>query len=94
MQAMAEQIARDLPYPPATVHVSPDGRGLTGLESWFWVAGYSGPVTDVVDELGLRVEVEAVPAAVRWDRTIARVSKDSSTSTWKPWWRTIPRSCK
>ena len=49
------------------MHVSPDGRGLTGLESWFWVSGYSGPVRDVVDELGLRVEVEAVPAAVRWD---------------------------
>ncbi len=67
VQAIAEQIARDLPYPATTVHVSPDGRGLTGLESWFWVSGYSGPVRDVVDELGLRVEVEAVPAAVRWD---------------------------
>lgn len=67
VQAIAEQIARDLPYPPTTVHVNPDGRGLTGLESWFWVSGYSGPVDDVVNELGLQVEVQAIPAAVRWD---------------------------
>ena len=26
----------------ATIHISPDGRGLTGLESWFWVTGYTG----------------------------------------------------
>jgi hypothetical protein len=67
VRAIAEQVARDLPYPPASVHVSPDGRGLTGLESWFWVSGYSGPVDDVVSQFGLRVEVEAVPTAVQWD---------------------------
>lgn len=67
VRAIAEQLARDLPYPPAAVHVSPDGRGLTGLESWFWVSGYSGPVDDVVSQFGLQVEVEAVPTAVQWD---------------------------
>jgi hypothetical protein len=65
--AIAQQLARDLPYPPATVHASPDGRGLTGMESWFWVEGYSGPVRDAVDSFGIRVEVEATPADVRWD---------------------------
>ncbi|MGZ4803340.1 MAG: hypothetical protein ACXV9P_12100 [Acidimicrobiia bacterium] len=65
--AIAEQLVRDLPYPAATVGVSPEGRGLTGLESWFWVNGYSGPLHDAVTGLGLRVEVEAVPGAVRWD---------------------------
>jgi len=64
--AIAEQLARDLPYPAATIGVSPEGRGLTGLESWFWVSGYSGPVRDAVDGLGYRVEVEAVPASVAW----------------------------
>jgi hypothetical protein len=65
--AIAQEIARDLPYPPTAVHVSPDGRGLTGLQSWFWVSGYAGPVHDIVNELGMQVEVEAAPAAVRWD---------------------------
>jgi hypothetical protein len=67
VRAIAEQLVRDLPYPEATVSVSPDGRGLTGLESWFWVTGYAGPLRDAVDGFGMRVEVEAVPAAVRWD---------------------------
>jgi hypothetical protein len=67
VRAIAEQLVRDLPYPAATVRASPEGRGLTGLESWFWVEGYSGPLRDAVDELGFRVEVEAVPATVSWD---------------------------
>jgi hypothetical protein len=67
VRAIAEQLARDLPYPAATVRVSPEGRGLTGLESWFWVEGYAAPLHDAVDELGFRVEVEAVPASVQWD---------------------------
>jgi hypothetical protein len=66
VRAIAEQLARDLPYPAVSVGISPDGRGLTGLESWFWVSGYSGPVRDAFDGLGVRVEVEAVPASVRW----------------------------
>ncbi len=65
---LAERLVRDLPYPPAAVGVSPAGRGLTGLESWFWVEGYSGaPIVDSVTELGMTVEVEAVPASVSWD---------------------------
>ncbi len=63
---IAQELVRDLPYPAVTVGVSPDGRGLTGLESWFWVSGYSGPVEDAVDSFGYHVEVQAWPAAVRW----------------------------
>jgi hypothetical protein len=66
-RAIAERLARDLPYPAATVHANPDGRGLTGLESWFWVAGYAGPIRDAVNGFGIRVEVEATPGSVRWD---------------------------
>ncbi len=66
VRAIAEQLVRDLPYPDAVVHISPDARGLTGLESWFWVTGYTGVIRDVVDELGIRVEVEALPASVSW----------------------------
>jgi hypothetical protein len=67
VRAIAERLARDLPYPAATVHASPDGRGLTGLESWFWVSGYRGTIRDAVDGFGIRVEVEATPSVVRWD---------------------------
>ena len=63
---IAQELVRDLPYPAVTVGVSPEGRGLTGLESWFWVSGYSGPVEDAVDSFGYHVEVQAWPAAVRW----------------------------
>ncbi len=67
VRAIAERLVRDLPYPAATVRISPEGRGLTGLESWYWVSGYSAPLHDAVDGLGIRVEVEAVPASVHWD---------------------------
>lgn len=65
--ALVEWMVRHLPYPPAGIGVSPDGRGLTGLESWFWVTGYAGaPIRDTVTGFGFRVEVEAAPQEVRW----------------------------
>jgi hypothetical protein len=65
---IAEELVRDLPYPAATVGASPGGRGLTGLESWFWVEGYTAePIVDTVDQLGMTVTVEASPATVSWD---------------------------
>lgn len=67
VRAIAEQLVRDLPYPDAVIHISPDARGLTGLESWFWITGYTGVVRDAVDEFGIRVEVEALPASVSWN---------------------------
>ncbi len=66
--AIAERLVRDLPYPAATVGTNPQTRGLTGLETWFWVAGYTGaPIADTVTQFGLHVDVEAVPASVSWD---------------------------
>lgn len=65
---LAEELVRDLPFPAAAVGVSPGSRGLTGLESWYWVEGYDGAaLTDSVTGFGLTVDVEARPAAVRWD---------------------------
>ena len=67
-RALAEEAVRDLPYPETTIGASPAGRGLTGLETWFWVTGYTGaPIADTVRELGMAVDVEAVPASVSWD---------------------------
>lgn len=65
---IAERLVRDLPYPAATVGANPGARGLTGLETWFWVEGYTGaPIADVVTEFGRSVEVEATPDTVSWD---------------------------
>lgn len=66
--AIAEELVRDLPYPAATVGAYPLVRGLTGLETWFWVDGYkAAPVQDTVTQFGLTVDVEATPASVSWD---------------------------
>ena len=65
---IAGRLVRDLPYPQATVGATPAARGLTGLESWFWVTGYTGaPIRDMVTEFGLQVDVEATPVSVSWD---------------------------
>jgi hypothetical protein len=65
---LAEQLLRDLPYPAASIGTNPQTRGLTGLETWFWVEGYTGaPINDAVTEFGLQVEVEATPTSVSWD---------------------------
>jgi hypothetical protein len=67
-RTIAEQLVRDLPYPAATVGASPGGRGLTGLESWFWIEGYTAdPIVDTVDQFGMTVTVEASPTTVGWD---------------------------
>ena len=67
-RAIAEELVLDLPYPAATVGAVPQVRGLTGLETWFWVDGYtSAPIQDTVTEFGLTVDVEATPTSVSWD---------------------------
>lgn len=67
-RAIAERLVRDLPYPAARIGADPAARGLTGLESWFWVDGYTdAPVFDTVRAFGLTVSVEATPESVSWD---------------------------
>lgn len=64
---LLEEAVRRLPLAPAAVRARP-ARGLTGLPTVFTVEGLD-PVTHrtVVEELGTRVEVEAVPGDARWD---------------------------
>lgn len=65
---LAQRLLRDLPYPAASVGTNPRARGLTGLETWFWVDGYTGaPINDVITAFGMRVEVDATPTSVSWD---------------------------
>jgi hypothetical protein len=67
LRALAERLVRDLPFPAAGIGVSPDARGLTGLESWYWVTGWDGsPLSDSVAGFGTTVTVEARPARVVW----------------------------
>jgi hypothetical protein len=84
-RALAERLVRDLPYPAATVGASPSERGLTGLESWFWVEGYTGaPVTDTVRAFGLTVRVEAIPDSVSWDFGDGTTARDGGLGTPPP----------
>ncbi|MEP6624215.1 MAG: hypothetical protein ABJC79_07215 [Acidimicrobiia bacterium] len=65
---LAVRLVRDLPYPTASVGAVPATRGLTGLDSWFWVTGYDGaPIHDTVRAFGLSVDVEATVGSVSWD---------------------------
>ena len=65
---IAERLVRDLPYPVARLATNPRTRGLTGLESWFWLDGYTAaPIIDSVTEFGMTVDVEATPASTSWD---------------------------
>jgi hypothetical protein len=65
---LTEQLIHDVPLPVGDVRMSPAARGLTGLETWFWVDGYDGhPVIESVRALGTVVEVEATPIAFHWD---------------------------
>ncbi len=65
---VAARLVRDLPYPTASVGAVPATRGLTGLDSWFWLTGYDGaPIRDTVTAFGLTVDVEAGVDSVSWD---------------------------
>ncbi len=65
---IAERAVRDLPYPAARVGTNPETRGLTGLETWFWVEGYTATtIADTVTEFGMTIDVEATPTSVSWD---------------------------
>lgn len=66
-RGVAERLVRDLPFPAVAIGVSPQERGLTGLESWFWVTGYDGrTIVDSVAGFGITVTVEARATGVTW----------------------------
>lgn len=65
---IAERVVREIPMPATALRTSPPRIGLTGLESQVWAVGYRGePIRAVVEELGVRVEVEARPSVVHID---------------------------
>ncbi len=84
-RAIAQELVRDLPYPAATVGAVPQARGLTGLDTQFWVDGYTAaPVQDTVTQFGLTVDVEATPTSVSWDFGDGTVAKGLGPGTAPP----------
>ena len=69
--AIGAQFARELlarvEFPPVTIAASPR-RGLTGLDSWFWIDGTDGsPITLTRSDLGITVDLEVRLVGVAWD---------------------------
>lgn len=55
-----------IPMPNVTIKVNP-GRGLVGVESWFWIEGYDGsPIVETTNAFGSLVEVEARVDRYEW----------------------------
>ena len=67
-RSLAEQARRRIDMPGVGLDVRPASRGVTGIESYFWVNGYGGDeVRETVSDLGMTVTVTARLAGVEWD---------------------------
>jgi hypothetical protein len=63
----AMRLREEIPMPKVTIGVNPEGGGLVGVETWFWVEGYGGEaITHPTSAFGIPVEVEARPSSYRW----------------------------
>jgi hypothetical protein len=63
---VAERLRDQLPVPRVSVEINPD-RGVVGVDSWFWLDGYSGStLRRSTDAFGWLVEVEARVTHYRW----------------------------
>lgn len=65
-ETIALHIRDEIPVPDADIEINPD-RGLVGVDSWFWIEGYSGaPIQESTDAFGQMVEVEARVEHYEW----------------------------
>ncbi len=64
--ALAEQASSRQPWPKLTVAVSPD-RGVTGLDSWFWLAGNAAMPQASATAGSLTVTVRAALIDALWE---------------------------
>ncbi len=63
---IAEEVRKRIPVPHNQVGINPN-RGLTGLASWFWVAGPPpASISQTITELGMTVTVTATLSEYRW----------------------------
>ena len=63
---LAERVRDSLPVPGLEITSNP-GRGLVGLESWFWLEGGGQSLSDSLSAFGVRVDVHALPVSYEWD---------------------------
>jgi hypothetical protein len=65
-EEIAMKLRDRIPIPNVTIGVNPE-RGLVGVESWFWIEGYTGrPITESTNAFGRRIEVEARVERYAW----------------------------
>ena len=65
---MVANYIRDLPIGISTIGARPEGRGVTGIASYFWVEGYQGqPINDSLSAGGVTVAVSVTLGTVTWD---------------------------
>jgi hypothetical protein len=66
--AEAERYVEDVLGPGVRIGVNPAGRGLVGLDSWFWVEGFDGSITNPpISAFGVTIEVRMSSGSVTWD---------------------------
>jgi len=65
-ETIAMHIRDEIPVPSVEIGINP-GRGLVGVESWFWLEGYDGSlIEDSTDAFGQLVEIEARVKRYEW----------------------------
>ncbi|CAN5289393.1 hypothetical protein BH20ACT22_BH20ACT22_00260 [soil metagenome] len=72
--------------PSPVIQVAPEQTGLTGLDSFFWLADAPGPITATAGVSGLTVTAEARPAEYVWD--FGDGQEKVTTEPGRPWTKT------
>jgi hypothetical protein len=68
VQPFVDELVERIEVQPALVQARPDNRGVTGIESLFWVEGHSAqPISESRSAFGLTVTVTFHLVGVEWD---------------------------
>jgi hypothetical protein len=70
------------------IKVAPDGVGLTGLPSYFWLAQRPQPISATAGAGGITVTAEAYPTQYVW--TFGDGGDLVTTTSGRPWTRDVP----
>lgn len=90
LEALARELARDLPLPQPTPATSPplDREQIVGLPTWLWIDPADWrPVSLAVELSGFQVAVTATPVRLDWDlgeHEDARVTCHGPGTPWTP----------
>ncbi|MFS8585987.1 MAG: hypothetical protein FWJ72_13015, partial [Acidimicrobiia bacterium] len=90
LEALARELARDLPLPEPTPATSPplDREQIVGLPTWLWIDPADWrPVSLAVELSGFQVAVTATPVRLDWDlgeHEDARVTCHGPGTPWTP----------